>query len=314
MIKKLLKRLALGSMVLFTMMNLVAYVHAYRFTHFTPASVMRTKDPNDLTQADKLKVLFTGIDNPRPRHTGIPSVEYETFYVSSTVMLECWQIPTGEARGTMILFHGYAGEKSSLLRRAEHFRKLGFNTVLVDFMGSGGSGGNSTTVGFDEAKQVSDCFKAIVKRGANNIYLFGTSMGAAAILKAVHEYHITPNAIILECPFGSLSETVSARFRMMTLPAFPMAHLLTFWGGVQHGYWAFSHNPTTYAKDITVPTLVLYGAQDERVTLAESEAIIQNLKGPKQLVTYPNAGHNVFEAGNEDRWASDVEHFLNSNF
>src|SRR5690606_41691983 len=58
---------------------------------------------------------------------------------------------------------------------------------------------------------------------SEEIHLLGTSMGAAAILKASRDYQIEPTSIILECPFGSLYETVSARFRIMNAPPFPLA-------------------------------------------------------------------------------------------
>ncbi|RAW02762.1 alpha/beta hydrolase [Pseudochryseolinea flava] len=307
--KKLLKKLALLIAAVFILMNVVAYIHAYRFTHFSTTATARTKDPTELTILDKLKVLFTGIANPRPLHQTIPSNAYETFSIASSEKLECWRAQVRHAKGTVIMFHGYAGEKSSLLERAEIFQSMGFNTILVDFGGSGGSAGNSTTIGFDEAQQVKDCYDFIAQQ-SEPIILFGTSMGAAAILKAIDDYKLNANAVILECPFGSLAKTVSARFTMMNVPPFPMSTLLTFWGGVQHGYWAFGHNPISYAKSVSIPTLILYGEQDERVTLEESQEIYKNLNGPKRLVTYPHAGHNVFLVDNQTRWKKDVTDFL----
>lgn len=306
---KRLRKLAIVICAAFVVMNIVAYIHAYQFTHFSEESVARTKDPTQLTVVDKVKVLFMGIDNPRPQHQSNPDKPFETFFVSSSGKLECWRINAPKAVGTMIMFHGYAGEKSSLLERAEKFRAMGFNTVLVDFLGSGGSEGNSTTVGFDEALQVKDCYETISKTD-RQIFLFGTSMGAAAILKAMDDYQLSAKAIVLECPFGSLYETVSARFKMMHVPSFPMSTLLTFWGGIQHGYWAFGHNPGEYAKSISTPTLILYGEQDERVTLSESKEIFNNMQGDKKLITYPNAGHNVFIPDNQSHWENDVTQFL----
>ncbi len=142
------------------------------------------------------------------------------------------------------------------------------------------------------------------------IILFGTSMGAAAILKAMKDYPLKPAALVLECPFGSLYKTVCARFDIMGVPSFPMAGLLCFWGGIQNGYWAFGHNPSTYAKAVRCPTLLLYGTQDERVTLEETEAIYTNLAGPKTLRVYPNAGHDMFIAPNRMAWINDVVSFV----
>lgn len=290
--------------------NAVAFLHAYTFTHFSSSDVVRTKDPKGLSVFEKASLLFTGIDNPRPQAKEQPADAFETLYVQSSGRLECWRIAQPVAHGTVILFHGYAGEKSSLLKRAAEFRKMGYHALLVDFTGSGGSEGNRTSVGYTEAVQVKDCFDYLVSTGERNIILFGTSMGAVAVLKAMDEYSIKPAATVLECPFGSLYNTVCARFRLMHVPSFPMAGLLSFWGGVQHGYWAFAHNPADYAKQASCPTLLLFGAQDDRVTVAETERIFANLPQPKTLKIYPEAGHNVFTPRNQSVWVHDVGAFV----
>ncbi len=69
--------------------------------------------------------------------------------------------------------------------------------------------------------------------------LWGISLGAATITRAVYEYDCKPEKIILELPFGSIEQAVQARLRMMHLPEEPLATLLTFWGGIENGFWAF---------------------------------------------------------------------------
>jgi pimeloyl-ACP methyl ester carboxylesterase len=135
-------------------------------------------------------------------------------------------------------------------------------------------------------------------------------MGAVAIMKAINDYQIKPEAIIIECPFGSMYQTVCARFRSMNVPAFPMAGLLVFWGGVENGFWAFGHSPTEYAKNITCPALLLYGAQDEKVSKEETDVIFANLNGKKELKIYQEAGHENYLSKYKNEWTQDVEAFL----
>ncbi len=296
--------------VLFILMNVVAYQHAYKFTHFTDKVSSRTKDPKDLSAFSKVKLLVTGIDNPKPKNKSFPSHDYQTIELQSTELLECWQIKTPNAKGTVLMFHGYAGEKSSLLERADEFLNLGYHVFLVDFMGSGGSEGGGTSVGFKEAEQVKDCLNYVAGKGEKNITLFGTSMGSAAILKAMKDYPLLVHSIIIECPFGSLYKTTKARFKLMNVPSFPMASMLCFWGGVQNGYWAFSHNPSEYAKSVTCPALLLFGEKDDRVSVEETDLIFKNLKGYKVLIKYPLEGHDVFSEKNRFNWVSDVTTFL----
>ena len=69
-----------------------------------------------------------------------------------------------------------------MLTQSEAFTNLGFNTLVIDFMGSGGSEGKQTTIGFYEAEQVKNALNYIRKQGEKNIILYGTSMGSAAIM------------------------------------------------------------------------------------------------------------------------------------
>jgi uncharacterized protein len=294
----------------FLAINIIAFMHAYRFTHFSDTEKSRT-DPKNLSAGTKARVLLLGIDNPKPRPYCKPDT-FTTVHIKSDVILETWHITVPRAKGTVILFHGYSGEKSSLVTRSDEFNRLGYNTLLVDFMGSGGSQGNSTNLGFTESREVKDCYDYLHLQGETEIHLFGTSMGAAAIIKAIDDYRLQPASIILECPFGSLYQTVSARFKIMGVPSFPLAGMLTFWGGFQQGYWAFSHNPSEYAGNVKCPTLVLYGEKDDRVSMAEIQEIFNNLGGPKKLIVYPDQDHFIYNEGNATQWASDVGAFLES--
>ena len=306
--RKLVRRVLWTLLSLLAIANIIAFMHAYKFTHFTNSPVERTS--NHLSFAEKLEVVFTGVNNPRPVNKKQPDRPFETIQIKSNKELECWLIKTDSAKGTIILFHGYGGDKSLMLDKAEQFLNLGYNTLLVDFMGCGGSEGNITTIGFKEAQEVKDCFDYLIKNNFQNISLFGTSMGSAAVMKAIKDYNLKPKSIIIECPFGSMYKTVCKRFQMQGIPSFPMAGLLVFWGGVENNFWAFSHNPEEYAKSIHCPTLLMYGGKDQKVGREEINSIFKNLQGNKQLVTYPLAGHENYLSLYKEKWTNDVKTFL----
>jgi uncharacterized protein len=292
------------------MMNIVAYFHAYKFTHFDTSLKAKTKDASKLSIGDKITTLFFGINNPRPQNRWKPDKPYKTILLKSNKSIECWYIPIEKAKGTVILFHGYSGDKSGSLKAANVFLNLGYNTLLVDFMGSGGSEGNQTTIGFFEAQEVKTAFNYIEHTGEKNIVLFGTSMGAAAIMKCMNDTPLNARAIIIECPFGSMLKTVEARFKPMHVPSFPMANLLVFWGGVQNGFNAFNHNPIRYAKNIKCPVLLMYGEKDEKVSREEIDDIYNNLPVYKQLKLYPLAGHEDYIKLYQTQWTANVAGFL----
>lgn len=294
-------------------MQFVAVFHAYKFTHFSQNETVKTKSPNKLTTVEKVKTLFFGINNPRPSTGKYPETEYISFDLGNEIKLSCWLIEVENSKGTVALFHGYSGEKSQLLDRAYLFNSMGFNTVLVDFLGSGESSGSQTTLGFYEANQVKMVYDTLLNFSNTPIYLYGTSMGAVAIMRSIAKNGIQAEGVILECPFGTMHTTVQARFRNMKAPVFPMATLLTFWGGLINGFWAFEHNPIEYAKEISCSTLLLIGGKDETVSMAETEQIFSNLKGKKRLRVYPNAKHENYLLEYKKEWSRDVEEFLLEN-
>ena len=308
--KKLLRRFIIILLAIFLLMNISAYMHAYKFTHFTSLNRQKTSDPGQMSFGAKLKALFLGINNPRPVLSASPSQPYETVKLQSNKMIECWSIKTDSSKGTVVLFHGYGGNKSTLLDKSDAFIQMGYSTFLVDFMGSGSSEGNQTTIGFLEADQVKTVLEYLQSKGESRIVLFGTSMGAVAILRAIYKFKIQPSAIVLECPFGSMYETTKARFNSMGVPAFPMAGLLVFWGGAQNGFDGFAHKPTRYAKAVNCPTLLLYGEKDKKVSRGEMDEIFKNIVGIKAFKSYPNAGHENYLLHYKPEWITDVNVFL----
>ena len=261
----------------------------------------------------KLKTAILGVEIPRPANDFTPPCAYETLLIPYPQKLEAWYIKAEKPKGTVLLFHGYCGKKSSMLSRAHAYINMGYNTLVLDFTGSGGSDGMQTTIGYKEAAQVKACYDYIKARGEQHIVLCGTSMGAVAIMKALNDDALQPSACILECPFGTMYQTTAIRFKLMKLPEYPMAPLLVFWGGLENGFWAFSHNPEQYAKQIHCPTLLIYGERDDRVTRKEIDHIYQNLSCAKQLTCYPAAGHANYLGICPDDWKRDVSSFLNGN-
>ncbi len=293
---RLLKAIG-GILVLgFAALNAVAYRQAHAFTHFAPAGP-RTR-MGQLSVVETVKVLINGVRVPRPENRRTPAdigVTYERHVLRGGrgVALEAWLVPRPDAHGAVVLFHGHAASKDSQLREAKAFHGMGLNALLVDFYGSGGSGGNGTSIGYYEALDVTQAF-AYAQRlpRPGPVLLYGTSMGAAAVLKAVADDDLRPAALILECPFDSLLGTVRHRFTSRGVPSFPLADLLVFWGGAQEGFNGFRYRPVDSAARVRVPTLLMNGDQDEWVRVDEARAIFDALKGPKTLQLFAGVGHD----------------------
>jgi alpha-beta hydrolase superfamily lysophospholipase len=182
--------------------------------------------------------------------------------------------------------------------------------MLVDFPGSGGSGDAAFTIGAREAQDVDATTQYARKlTGARRVYLYGLSMGAVAILKAAAN-GTAVDGVILECPFDSLLTTVGHRFETIGLPAFPAAHVLLFWGGVQLGFNPFRHGALAYAPQVRAPALLMAGDRDPWVTPDETRHIFDALGGPKRLYMCTGVGHASCLSADSARWSAAVESFL----
>ncbi len=300
MSKKLRKRLAKAALIIFLALNLLSYVGVYGFTHY--------RSPGQFS--------FGQI---RPTSSKLPTdlgLAYVTrrIPVNRQAWLETWLVPTSNpsAKGTVLLFPGNGGSKGGqLLAPAQVLHNLGYDTLLVDFQGIGSSSGNTSTVGMREAEDVAVAVRyAQAQKLPPPLVLYGVSMGSVAILKAVAEQKVAVDAIVLELPFVRLLDAVRSRLQVLRLPSFPLAEMIVFWGSVQHRVNGFTHNPVTYARQVKCPTLILQGELDQWTSLAEIRQLFDQLKGRKQLVIFPEAGHQLLVTANQELWRRSVDQFL----
>jgi len=311
----------LGSLLVlgFVAFNFLAHQQVHGLTHFAGPDDPVTPSIETLTFTDKVQVLAAGVSIPKPLNSRTPSdfgLEYETVTFSgfNEETLEAWYIPApGDT--TFLLFHGYCASKQDMLSAARKFHDWGYSTLLVDFYGSGGSTGSSTGIGYPEAEDVAASFAwataQIPPENRAKLLLYGRSMGGAAVARACAELEVQPSAVVLESVFPKFRETVSKRFHLLNLPAFPAADVLLFWGGLEIGANPWKHNPADYAEAIHCPTLILAGNRDNRIPSKSVEQMVSQFAGPAQLHFY-DAGHVAFQRSHPERWEAHVRDFLKS--
>ncbi len=295
--------------------ELLAWRHARAFIVYSEGA-KKTDSPEKLGFAAKLAVLFTGIDNPRPRGTRTPA-DLELTYRDKTVecdngiILTAWYCPARSNETLAVMFHGNASDKSTLLDEAAALNSLGVSTFLVDFRGSGASSENYTSIGYLEAEDVYNAVRYCQgELPHRRLILYGRSMGAAALLRAVNLGIVQPDGVIVEAVFDRFSGTVANRFRAIGLPSQPFTWLLLFWGGLLLDFNAFSHNPSQYAAALDCPALFMHGGRDQRATVPEAEHVFSAVKAPKRMYIFKNMGHESYCAKEKGLWLHEVSSFL----
>ncbi|MBP7829959.1 MAG: alpha/beta fold hydrolase [Kiritimatiellae bacterium] len=306
--------LGLGAAALL-LLQVAAWNHARSFLNYRaggPAAAIEA-----LSAGDKILILFRGAARARPVNDRSPAqfgLEFETvtFSAADGADLEAWFIPAPGDRWPVLFFHGYGTSRSSLLEEAAAVRAMGHPVLLVDLRGSGGSTGNRTTLGVREAFDVQAAAEWIRGRlpDRDGLFLYGQSMGGAAVLRAVAVLGVEADGIVVEAVFDTMLNAVRNRFRALGWPAFPAAESLVLWGGVQCGFNGFRHNPAEYAAGTKVPTLVLHGEKDPRVTTEQAQRLFGRLVGPRFMVRFSSAGHSSCLAADSEKWRKAVRQCL----
>ena len=303
-------------LVQFLLVNISASLYAYRLTHFNTDSSLRQRKPSRNILAKTWR-LFTGPRILRSVPGATPSFPFRELELtlSNGKKIHCWSAsPDTLHRGTVILFHGYTAQKSQMIPEAKAFLEMGLKVLMVDFRGHGRSEGNVSSLGVKETEEVKLAWDHVKAGGETNIYLYGISMGAVAVLKATADHGLDPRALILEMPFASMRSHLQARSRIVGFPGLPerpFGFLVSTWIGWQRGFNGMGHKTYDYAENIRCPVLLQWGDQDPYVLRWETEIIFNSTSSArKKLVTYPGAGHESLLRFNPGLWKQEVGAFI----
>lgn len=301
-------------LIQFILMNISAAFYAHKLTRLYTATedTWKKQAPSDIFS--KTWRLFTGPKFYKQSLKKTPAFSYTTFSLKTTngISLEGWHGKADSvSKGTVILFHGLMGNKGDVLDEATAFRELGYNVMMIDNRNHGNSTGNFTTIGYKESEEVKLAWDRLMQSDEKNIFLWGASMGAVEVLKAVSDYQLKPSGIILEMPFLSLQSHLEGRARSVGFPKQPFAFLTAFWIGVERGFNGFGFRSVKYAKNIHCPVLEQYGEKDELSLKYETDAIFSAIASTdKKLVGYDNAVHESFLRNDPATWKKEVSAFL----
>ena len=306
-------------LVQFILVNISAALYAHKFTHVYDDPQLRTAF-HSRNVFVKTWRLFVGPRQARSVITSNPVFPVDTVLLKTEkgIYIDAWYSKADSAaKGTVILFHGIMSNKGMLLSEATDLRFLGYNVLLVDFRAHGNSGGNTTTLGVRETEEVKLAYDYVVTKGEKNIFLWGSSMGAVVVAKAIADYQLKPAGAVLEMPFASLEEHLRARARALGFQGFPekpFGFLVSCWMGWENGFNGLKHNTTGYAKKIDLPVLMQYGGLDTYVLQDETNRVFAAIaSSSKKLVRYETAGHESLQQNDPLKWEIEIKKFLADN-
>ena len=206
-------------------------------------------------------------------------------------------IPRENARGTIILFHGYRSNYlTDFGRIMPIYHDFGFNLLLVRQRAHDGSQGKYITFGVHERR---DALRWIDyhNRTWGNIPLFlgGMSMGASTVLfTAGEQLPDNVRGATADCGFTSPWEIIGKVMRDRTrLNLNFMLPAINFWCRTLAGFDMTSCHTTKTLSHARIPVFMLHGEADDFVPCDMSRAGFAACSSEKQLLTVKDAGHGT---------------------
>ena len=206
-------------------------------------------------------------------------LDYEnvSLTTSDNERLHGWYIPAANSRGSLLFFHGNAGNISHRLDSIRIFHELDLDILIIDYRGYGQSTGETSEQGtYLDAQAAWDYLVNNRRIPANRIIIFGRSLGGAigAWLGIQH----TPAAVIIESSFSS---GVDMAHRLY--PFLP-ARLIT----------RLKYPVADYAGRLNCPVLVVHSRHDEIIPFSMGQAIYAAVKQHKIFLELRGDHNNGF--------------------
>ena len=175
--------------------------------------------------------------------------------------------PGPQARGTLLYLHGNGGNIGDRLDRIAVFRRLGLNTLIIDYRGYGASSGEPSEAGtYRDALAAWDHLTRVRGESPERIVVFGESLGGA--IAAWLAARRPAAALVVYASFTSAPDLARSLY-----PIFPAAWLTRF-----------RYDTRAALGRVAAPVLILHSPDDEIVPFSHGEALLAAARGPKKLV------------------------------
>jgi len=227
-----------------------------------------------------------------PSNYGLVGVEERVLDTPDGVRLVGWYGRAAPGRPTVLYFHGNAGNLTNRSERVRKYTARGFGIFMPSYRGYSGSTGSPT-----ERANVADgklAYDALRKDGIppEEIILYGESLGSGVAVQVAAEKPV--GGIVLDAPYTSIVDVAAGAYPFLPVRPFMFDR----------------YDTMRHLRDVKAPLLVVHGEEDEVIPVDMGRAVYAAANGPKELVTFPGAGHSDhhLHGSTEEifRWIEDL--------
>lgn len=224
-------------------------------------------------------------------------LEYEDVYFETTddVTLHGWYVSAPAPRGTVLFFHGNAGNVSHRLDSIAIFHALGLDVFIIDYRGYGQSHGQASEDGtYLDAEAAWRYLTAERAVDPGRIVIFGRSLGGAVAARLATD--VEPAAVIIESSFTSAADVASRLY-----PFLPVRFLLRL-----------EYPVADDLERTSSPVLVVHSRGDEIIPFGMGKALYDAAPQPKAFLEL-EGDHNTAFLIDRDRYLQGLRRFLDTH-
>ncbi len=213
------------------------------------------------------------------------------FGTADGLMIRGWYAPSGADSGTVILLHGYQGNRTHMIPRARMLREAGYGVLLYDARGCGTSDGDIVSMGYHETEDLLAAVGFLRERGERRIACIGVSQGGATIALAGGRLAGVRGAVC-ESTYDDLDNSIDRRFRhYIKVPSSVAGWLLHPVGEWRLGCRTAAIAPADSIGRLRAPLYIISGDSDTRVWNEDTRRLFAAAPEPKKLWFVPGADH-----------------------
>jgi len=210
--------------------------------------------------------------------------------------LDGWYVSAKNPRGTLLFFHGNAGNIAHRLDSIAIFHGLGLNVLIFDYRGYGRSTGKPSEQG--TYRDAESAWRYLVEqRGipAGEILLFGRSLGGA--VATCLATRVEPAGLIVESSFSSVPDMAGELY-----PWLPVRWLARI-----------SYDSKGRIGEVQAPVLIVHSAEDEIIPFHHGQALFEAATEPKTMLKI-SGGHNEGFLLSRESYQRGIQAFLDMVF
>jgi hypothetical protein len=208
-----------------------------------------------------------------PAAAGFAQAEEHALTTADGEKVIVWHVPARPGRPVVLYFHGNGDFLAGFFARFRDIIVDGTGIVALSYRGYAGSSGQPSEQGLLQDAAAAYAFTS-ARYGADRIVLWGVSLGSGVAVALAADQPVAK--LILEAPYTSVADVAASAF-----PFAPVRWL------VRDPF----RSDRRMAR-VTVPLLVMHGARDPTIPIRFGERLFALAREPKQLVRFPEGGHN----------------------